>query len=228
MAQKIQPIDDWQPLDDWQEIDDWEDATPNKGFLQKWDELWINQPLSQHLKWNDTQLFDPQYAANYYDDPAKRTEDQWKIPSWVPGVGGGTYRSLCAGLLEGSGNVLAGLTSPINLITGGTAGVATRAAKTARTLPGLTEAAYTTAPKVAATARRATQGLSAPYAVSGAARAERGLAGGEDREGPIDWADVAFGAAEMGGAGAGAMFPKHFPNSQPRLQQLAAARRSPM
>jgi len=228
MAQKIQPIDDWQPLDDWQEIDDWEDATPNKGFLQKWDELWINQPLSQHLKWNDTQLFDPQYAANYYDDPAKRTEDQWKIPSWVPGVGGGTYRSLGAGLLEGSGNVLAGLTSPINLITGGTAGVATRAAKTARTLPGLTEAAYTTAPKVAATARRATQGLSAPYAVSGAARAERGLAGGEDREGPIDWADVAFGAAEMGGAGAGAMFPKNFPNAQPRLQQIADARTSPM
>lgn len=225
MAQKIQPIDDWQPVDDWQEMDDWQDLSPDPGFLQKWDEAWFNQPLSRHIKVNDTQIFDPQYAANYYDPIEGRTEDQAKIPSWVPFVGGGTYRSLGAGMLEGAGNVLAGFTSPLNIATAGTAGVYSRAAKTATTLPGLTEAAYTTAPKVASMARRATQGLSAPMVVSGAARTARGLEGGADYEGDTDWADVGFGIAEMAGGGAGAMLPKTPP---PRLQQIADARTQPM
>lgn len=233
-------IDDWQDItDDWQEVDDWQDVTPNRGFLQAWDEAWFNQPLSNKVKWNDTQLFDPQYAANYYDPIEGRTEDQWKIPSWMGApfraVGldaldpsGGTWRSLLYGGLEGAGNVVAGLTTPLNLATAGTASVANRAAKTATMLPGLTEAAYTTAPKVAATARRATQALGVPMVASGAARVNRGLQGGADYEGDTDWADVGFGVAEMAGGGSVAMMPKNFPNARPRLEQIADARTQPM
>jgi hypothetical protein len=201
-----QPEDDWLDVsdDDWQDVTDTPEpvaAPESKGLLQRWDENIINQPLSRHLKINDKQIFDPKYAADFYDPASAKPDDQWRIPSWVPMIGGGTYRSLGAGLTEGAGNVVEGLTTPLNLATAGTSGVYSRAAKTATTLPALAASAYTTAPKVANVARRATQALSAPMVASGAARASEGYRTGE-------YGNIPLGIAEMAGGAAGALVPK--------------------
>lgn len=211
--------------DPWEDVsfssDPWEDVSQPQepGMLQKWNELWINQPLSRKVTWNGQQLFDPQLAANYYDPIEKRSEDQWRIPELdIPGIdlpewmqalnpSGGSLRALGAGMLEGAGNVVEGLTTPLNLATMGTGAVANRAFKTATTLPALAESAYTTAPQVANVARRATQALSAPVIATGAARTAEGIRTG-------NWMDVPLGITEMASGGAGMLMPKP-PAAQP-------------
>lgn len=201
------------------------DAQESPGLLQRWNENVINQPLLPKATKAMGFEWDPSAAANFYDDPSLRTEDQWKIPNWVGApfraVGldaldpsGGSVRALGAGLLEGAGHVVEGLTTPLNLATMGSGMVANRALKTATTLPGLTEAAYTTAPRVANVARRTTQALSAPVIASGAAKTAEGVRTG-------NYGDAAFGIAEMAGGGAGMMTPKG-PPSRPPIRTPAA------
>lgn len=160
-----------------------------KSYLQQWDESPINQPLSRKITSNNTQIFDPQYAANYYDPPSGRTEDQWKIPDFVPYIGGGTYRSLGAGLLEGAGNVVEGFTTPLNIATLGAFKGEQLAAK------------YGAAP-LAKAALNTGRALSVPIIGSGAAHAKHGYDEG-------DYGKVGFGVAEMAGGLAGTMQVPH-------------------
>lgn len=168
-----------------------------KGLLQRWDENVINQPLSRQIKMNGRQVFDPAAAANYYDAPEDRREDDWKLPEWMPYVGGGSLKSLGAGMLEGAGNVIEGFTSPLNIATAGTASLATKGAGT-----------------IANAGRLATKGLSAPMVASGAARAGEGIRTGE-------YGDVGFGIAEMAGGAAGARIPKRAEAPLPVRQPAA-------
>lgn len=172
-------------------------APESKGLLQRWDENIINQPLSHKLTGGPV---GPR-LSEYIDPSSAKPDEQWRIPSWVPMIGGGTWRSLDAGAAEGLANVAESFTSPLNLATMGTAGVYSRAAKTATTLPSLAASAYTTAPKVANVARRATQALSAPMAATGVARIGEGLRTG-------DYGKAALGVPEIAGAILGVRMPK--------------------
>ena len=192
---------------------------PDKGWLQQWDESWINRPMTQML-YQDLLGADRtagQAWSEYMDPVAERTEDQWKIPEWIPMVGGGTWRSLGAGLDEGLMNAMEGFTTPLNVASLGAGALWNRAAKTATTLPGLAEYAYSGAPKVAQGAKYASRTLAAPMAVSSAARINRGLSGGADYEGDVDWGDVGWGVAEAAGAGLGWHGPKGYPPARERI-----------
>lgn len=200
------------------EPDDWTTIDPNPtpaspqqesgGWLDWWDNQWFNKPLSYLVTGGKSIAQD---VGNWIDPVGGRTEDQWRIPEVanlpflnipipVPG-GGGTYRSLLGGMGEGLTNVGESLSTPLNIATAGAGSVYSRAAKTATTLPALAESAYTTAPKVANAARQATRALSAPVIATGAGHTLQGIEEG-------DWANAAFGIAEMAGGGAGSMLPR--------------------
>jgi hypothetical protein len=74
-------------------------------------------PLLSKVKMNGVQVFDPKAAADYYDPANADPTKQARIPDWVPMVGGGTYRSLGAGTLQGAGDVVNSLSTPQNLAT---------------------------------------------------------------------------------------------------------------
>src|SRR5215510_7659115 len=141
-------------------------------FVQSaWDA--INKPVSDYLTdASGNKIFDPAAAANYYDDPNARTEDQWRIPSWVPGIGGGTYRSLGAGMLEGAGDVVRGFTSPLN------AAITLASAGTVRGVPGASTAVKAlSAPVVAHGAYQTATGESLADRMFGVAEMAGGGAG---------------------------------------------------
>jgi len=166
-----------------------------------------NDPLLNKLKINDTQIFDPRAAADYYDPAGANKENQARIPSWVPYIGGGTWRSLGAGTLEGAGNAVSGLSTPLNLATMG-------AFKGASALGDI-------APAAARGLKLAGEAMSAPVAAHGAYQAATAPTLGEK----------AFGAAEMAGGAAGMMGgmrssvkPNLSPEIQPNLGELTAQR----
>ncbi len=195
MPQKLdfQPIDfQAEPLDfqlDFQPEDD-------PSLMERWESSVINQPLSRHIKYNDTQLFDPKEAANYYDPANLDPTKQARIPDWIPFVGGGTWRSLGAGSLEGAGNVVEGLTTPLNLAT---MGAFSGAGALSRIAPG-TAQALNTAGRV----------LSAPVAATGAAKVL-------DSDRPLS--ERAFGVAELAGGIAGVK--QKLPGIKPGVSQAA-------
>lgn len=186
MPQKQQPTD-WQTIDFGDDITDWQTIgeSKEKGYLEKWEDLWFNKPLLS--KETTGGIYDPKYAANYYDPASAKPEDQWRIPEFVPYIGGGTYRSLGAGLLEGAGDTISGLTTPLNLATLGTFKGASTAAKY-----GL--------PTIAKGLGYTGRALSGAMAGSGTAKVIKGA-----REGNLG--EVGFGAAEVAGGLAGMMAP---------------------
>src|SRR5215203_1261887 len=126
--------------------------TPGKGYLEEWNDLWINKPLSYQLTGGKSAA---PAVSEYLDNPADRREDDMRFPDWMPMVGGGSLRSMAAGMYEGITNVAEGFTSPLNLATMGAGAMYGRAAKTATTLPGIAESVYSKAPQVAENWRRA-------------------------------------------------------------------------
>ena len=137
-----------------------------------------NKPLVDYATdASGNKLFDPKAAADYYDVP---TADDWRIPF----TGGATWKGLGAGMLEGAGNVVAGLSSPLNLATMGTMKGASSLAETAPTIArglGLTGRA-----------------LSAPVAAHGALTAADPNKSLQER---------LFGGIELAGGAAGVMSP---------------------
>lgn len=168
-------------------------------------DLW-EKPLTDYVTdAAGNKIFDPQAAANFYDNPANRTEDQWKIPSWVPIAGGGTFRSLGAGMLEGAGDVVRGFTSPQNIaMTGATMGAGPAA-----------EAGYTGAAQAMRTGARI---MSAPMAAHGAYKAATG-------ESP---SERGFGVAEMAGGIAGMVPHPSMPVRTPRLNEVKPTIEAPL
>jgi len=144
-----------------------------------------NKPLTDYITDSaGNRIIDPAAAANYYDNPATRSEDEWKIPDWVPFAGGGSLRSLGAGMLEGAGNVVTGLSSPLNLATLGAFKGASSLAETA--------------PTVARRLQITGRSLSAPVALQGGATALNPNASTSER---------LFSAAQAAGGFAGMAAP---------------------
>ena len=184
---------DWQTIssgpDDWQTVGAKSEQQPNwwdtaaSAIPQPVKSMWnlATKPLTDYITdASGNRIFDPKAAANYYDDPSARREDDWKIPGFVPYVGGGSLKSLGAGMLEGAGDVVSGLTSPLNLATLGAFKGASSLAKFA--------------PTVAKGLQTTGRALSAPIAAHGAATASNPNASMSERM---------FGIAELAGGGAG-------------------------
>jgi hypothetical protein len=162
----------------------------------------VNDVLSPAWQWANTPLVDlseqARSVAEWEDPVEKRTEDQWRIPSWIPIAGGGTWRSLGAGMDEGLVNVISGLTSPLNLAAGavglGTWGAGAR---------GLS---------------RTSQGLHRVGQTLGAGQVVHGGQTVFDPNATL--AEKAFGVAEMAGGGAGIGAPR--PTVRPRATRPKA------
>lgn len=109
------------------------------------------KPLTDYITDSSgKKIIDPKAAANYYDVPS---ENDWKIPF----SGGATWKGLGAGMLEGAGDVVTGLSSPLNLATMG-------AFKGASALEEL-------APQISRGLQMTGRALSAPVALHGGATA---------------------------------------------------------
>lgn len=161
-----------------------------------------NKPLLDYATYGGEKLFDPKYAAEYYDQPS--IEEPWRIPF----TGGATWKGLGAGMLEGAGNVVSGLTTPLNLATMGAFKGASSLAETA--------------PTVARGLGMTGRALSAPVAAHGA----YGAATGETPS------ERLFGVAEMAGGAAGMFAPSVrkpglrnvAPEAEPSLADLITER----
>ena len=165
-------VDYLEPTDNWT---DYNEPEPEKSYLQQFDESWVNKPLVK-TGWENT--------AEKYDPVGGRRESDWKIPEAVPMIGGGTWRSLGAGLMEGRDRFVEEMTTPLNLAStiasGGAAG-STRVGA-ARAF-GMAEKA-----------------LAAPQMAAGGARTYEGV-----REG--DYGKAAMGVAEFAGGAAEGLDP---------------------
>lgn len=127
------------------------------------------EPLLNKIRMNDTQVYDPHAAANYYDVP---NSTDWRIPF----TGGATWKGLGAGMLEGAGDVVGGLSSPLNLATMAASGGAVRG------VPG---------------ASMATKALSAPVMAHGAYQAATGETPSEQLFGVAEMAGGGAGMMHM-------------------------------
>src|SRR5258708_2257120 len=136
------------------------------------------KPLTDYLTDSSgNKILDPKAAANYYDVPS---ENDWQIPL----SGGATWKGLGAGMLEGAGNVIKGLSSPLNLATLG-------AFKGASTLA-------ESAPTIARGMQMAGRAMSAPVALHGGATALNPNSSALER---------IFGVTELAAGGAGMAAP---------------------
>src|SRR5215831_14464124 len=212
----------FQPDDDFGFILD-KPAEDNRSTLQRWNESWINQGLlGKGINWvghqlgvpEDVKVYDPREAANYYDPKNADPTKQWHIPEYHPeggntaleyifGVpkswgGGGTWRSLLAGGIEGAGNTVDSLSSPLNLATLGAARYAKGVTAGAQALQDLGKTAEAEkALSRAVMATKAEKAMMAPFALSGAAKTYKGLSDRDLGEAGLGVAELAGGIAEL-------------------------------
>lgn len=154
------------------------------GLIDRFENQWYNKPLLNAE--NTGGYFDPSAIPKYLDDPSQDPSNQWRIPEAVPYIGGGSLRSLGAGMLEGAANMAAGFSTPLNLATMGTAGLYGKTLESA--------------PQIARVASLATRALSAPVTAAGAGHIIRGA----QRRDPNE---MFTGAVTAAGGGMGMMTP---------------------
>ncbi len=181
---KIEPVashqvrkpkeDDWVTIPDdkdWETISEEEDPRSTVG--KAWD--FINAPL-----WEAPATTTRGWAEDI-TDPRNRLDEKGNVRNLHP------LASFGAGALEGIGNLVSGLTSPLNLVTTLATGGASAAAKTG--FPAASRALGITG-----------RTLSAPVIVHGAQTAF-------DPDPERSMMERAFGVAEMAGGGAGVLQP---------------------
>lgn len=158
------PVDEWEDIDisddGWEDVDDPFKFTSRsnkpqdeKSMLQKYDEMWFNQPL--------TTL--PTRAIDKVAEPMMQWGEN-NAQGWL-----GTGALYGGAFLHNIGEGISALTSPLNALTFGAGAGANAVVKAA--------------PKVAKALNTTEKVLSAPQIVSGGARIHRGLEGGEDLQG---------------------------------------------
>ena len=147
---------------------------PEQGYLEQWENSWLNQPLL------DQPSQAGRYIANQMDEETIRRANSGKWDAEL-GLNNPYVRGLASGLIQGTGDVISGFSTPLNLATMGTLKGAGMLAKSA--------------PVVARGLGLVGRGLSAPVVAGGAAKMYDEVTG----EGPIDWTRFGMAGTEVAG-----------------------------